>query len=199
MTVTFTTHPSTADLLLYADPGRAAEKLSQAMDARRVLDEIRQQVQTPPGDLARKAAEAGVELLQGIDVGMVLLNGWSKYRNLRAAARRTLDEPGTGQMVPIAEHQVVSHHEPYVEVQINGQPMGRVTFGVDLILHVTMLQASVRAGRLMRLTGGDCTASIVCKIQGVEVAKQDFVMVTLPINRDFGEGYPLLREARTAS
>ncbi|MFG1707866.1 hypothetical protein ACFLIM_32130 [Nonomuraea sp. M3C6] len=199
MTATFTTHPSTAELLLYADPGRAAEELSRAVDAHRVLDEIRQQVQTPPGELVHKAGAAGAELLRGIDVGSVLLGGWAKYRNLRAAARRTLDNPGTGQMVPIAEHEVVSHHNPYVEVQVNGQPVGRVSFGVDLILHVTLLQASVRDGRLMRLTGGDCTAAIACKIQGIEVARKDFVLVTLPINRDLGAGFPLLREARSAS
>ncbi|MEU7827589.1 hypothetical protein [Nonomuraea sp. NPDC049129] len=198
MTAAFTTHPSTADLLLYVDPDRAAEELSRAVDNRQVLDEIRQQVRIPSGELAHKAGEAGAELLQGIDLGSVLLNGWAKYRDLRAAARKTLDNPGTGQVVPLAEHEVVSHHEPYVEVQVNGQPMGRVTFGVDLILHVTMMQAGVRAGRLMLLTGGDCTAAIACTIQGVEVARKDCALVTLPINCDLGEGYPLLEETRSA-
>ncbi|MBT2231968.1 hypothetical protein [Nonomuraea sp. NEAU-A123] len=199
MIVTFTTHPSTADLLLYADPRHAAQELSRAVDAHRVLDEITRQVQAPPGELLHKAAEAGATLLGGIDVGSVLLGGWAKYRSLRAAARRTLDNPGLGLMVPLAEHEVVSHHEPYVEVQVNGQPVGRVTFGIDLILHLTMVTASVRAGRLMRLTGGACTAAIACKIHGVEVARKEFELVTLPINRDLGEGFPLLPEARMAS
>ncbi|MEU4703320.1 hypothetical protein [Nonomuraea dietziae] len=199
MTAAFTTHPSSADLLLYADPKRAAQELSQAVDARRVLDEIAQQVQAPRGELVHKAAEAGAALLGGIDVGSVLLGGWARYRSLRAAARKTLDNPGMGLMVPLAEHEVVSHHEPYVEVQVNGQPMGQVMFGVDLILHLTMVQASVSAGRLMLLTGGDCTASIACTIQGVEVARKDCALVTLPINCGFGEGYPLLGEARPAS
>ncbi|MFG1959475.1 hypothetical protein [Nonomuraea sp. NPDC049028] len=198
MTVTLITHPSTADLLLYADPRQAAQELARAVDARRVLDEINRQVQTPPGELARRAAEAGADLLGGIDVGSVLLGGWAKYRSLRAAARSTLDNPGMGKVVPLAEHEVVSHHEPYVEVQVNGRPVGRLTFGVDLILHLTMVQARVRGGRLMGLTGGDCTAAIACKIQGVEVARKEFVVVTLPINRDFGAGFALLPEARTA-
>ncbi|MFD1537097.1 hypothetical protein [Nonomuraea guangzhouensis] len=193
MTAAFTTHPSTADLLLYADPHRAAEELSRAVDNRQVLDEIRQRVRMPSAELAHKAGEAGAELLRGIDLGSVLLTGWAKYRDLRAAAHRSLDDPGKGQVVPLAEHEVVSHHEPYIEVQVNGQPMGRVTFGVDLILRVTMVQAGVRAGRLMLLTGGDCTASIACAIQGVEVARKDCALVTLPINCDLGEGYPLLK------
>jgi hypothetical protein len=199
VTVTLTTYPGTADLLLYADATEAARELAQAVADHRVLDELTRQVQAPPGELLSKAAEAGVQLLGGIDVGSVLLGGWAKYRNLRAAARKTLDNPGTGQMVPLAEHEIVSHHEPYVEVRVNGQPVGRVTFGVDLILHLTLVQASVRAGRLMRLTGGDCTAAIACAIQGVEVARRDFVLVTLPLNRDLGDGFPLLPEARVAS
>ncbi|MGP3910164.1 hypothetical protein [Nonomuraea sp. 10N515B] len=197
MTVSFRTDPNTADLLLYANPQKAGEELTRRMDG--ALDEIRQQVRTPPGELADKAATAGVELLRGINVGSVLLSGWATYRNLRAAARRTLDNPGTGQMVPLVDHEVVSRHEPSVEVQVNGQPVGRLRFGIDLVLHVTGLQASVRNGRLIRLTGGDCVASAVCKVQGVEVARQDYVLVTLPINRDLGEGYPILREARAAA
>ncbi|HUR04361.1 MAG TPA: hypothetical protein VM347_17580 [Nonomuraea sp.] len=199
MTITFTTHPSTADLLLYADPRQVAQELSRAVDAHRILDGITRQVQAPPSELLQKAAEAGATLLGGIDVGSVLLGGWVKYRSLRAAARETLDNPGPGRTVPLAEHEVVSHHEPYVEVQVNGQPVGRVTFGIDLILRLTMVTAIVRAGRLMRLTGGTCTAAIVCKIQGVEVERKEFELVSLPINHDLGEGFPLLPEARTAS
>jgi hypothetical protein len=199
VSVSFTTHPSTAGLLFYADREQAARKLSEAVDAHRLIDEITRQVQAPPGELVRQAAEAGADLLGGIDVGSVLLGGWVKYRVLRAAARKTLDNPGPGQMVPLAEHEIVSHHEPYVEVQVNGQAVGRVTFGVDLILHLTLVQAFVHAGRLMRLTGGDCKAAIAFKIQGVEVDRRELVLVKLPINRDLGEGIPLLREARAAS
>jgi hypothetical protein len=100
-------------------------------------------------------------------------------------------------MVPLAEHEIVSHHEPWVEVRVNEQPVGRITFGIDLILHITMVQAFVRRGRLMRLMGGDCTVTVSCKAQGFEVAKPEIVRVGLPLNRDLGEGLPLLREART--
>ncbi|MFI6600645.1 hypothetical protein ACIBHX_30740 [Nonomuraea sp. NPDC050536] len=198
MTASFTTHPSTADLLLNADPSQVVEELARAVDVGRVVDELSRRVQAPPGDLVRKAAMASGELLQGIDLGTVLLNGWSTYRALRAAARRTLDNPGTGQMVPLLEHEIVSHHDPYVEVQVNGQPVHRLTLGVDLKLKLALVQASIRNGRLMRLTAGTCTASLACSMQGIELAGRDLVQVELPINRDLGEGIPLLRDARTA-
>ncbi|MEW9549589.1 hypothetical protein [Nonomuraea sp. NPDC050783] len=199
MTVTFTTHPSTADLLLSADPERARAELARALDTQRVLDGTRHLLHTPPEVLTGEAARAGVELLRGIDLGSVLLNGWVKYRRLREAARYTLDNPGAGQMVPLAEHEIVSEHKPYIEVRLDGQPVARLNCGVNLVLHLTFVQASVRAGRLVRLTGGDCAVSIVFKIEGVEVGKARLVAVTLPLNRDFGDGIPLLRQARTAS
>lgn len=197
MTVTFTTYPNTADLLLNADPRQVADELARAVDTRRVVEELTRQVQAPPGELVRKAAEASGELLQGIDLGSVLLNGWSKYRALRAAALRTLDHPGTGQMVPLLEHEIVSHHEPWVEVQVNGHPVARLTFGVDLKLKLALVQASIRAGRLMRLTAGTCTATISCSMQGIELASRDLVEVHLPLNQDLGEGIPLVQAART--
>ncbi|WP_433443657.1 hypothetical protein [Nonomuraea sp. CA-141351] len=200
MTVSFATNPSTADLLVFADPSSAVEELSRALDARRMLDEIGQNARLPPGELLDKAARAGGELLQGIDLGSVLLGGWQKYRSLRDAARKTLsDSSDIGQMVPLAEHEIVSRHEPWVEVRINGRPAGKITFCIELIFHVTMLQAFVRRGRLMRLAGGDCTVAVSCKVQGFEVAKPELMRIGLPINRDLGEGIPLLREARAAS
>ncbi|MCK2217667.1 hypothetical protein MF672_028310 [Actinomadura sp. ATCC 31491] len=199
MTVTFTTHPSTADLLLCADPGRAAEELARVLDARRVLEDVQRGLHTPPELLAGEAARAGVELLRGIDLGSVLLNGWARYRRLREAARETLDNPGTGKVVPLAEHEIVSHHEPWIEVQVDGQPVARLTCAVDLVLHLTFVRAGVRAGRLVRLTGGDCEAAVVFRIEGVEVGRVRLVTVTLPLNRDLGEGYPLLKEARSAN
>ncbi|NUR92798.1 MAG: hypothetical protein HOY71_52745 [Nonomuraea sp.] len=195
MTVTFSTQPSTADLLLRADPRQVVDELARAVDAGGVAAELAREVNAPAGELVRKAAAAGGELLQGIDVGAVLLEGWSRYRALRLAARDTLDNPGTGRLVPLLEHEIVSHHEPYVEVQVNGQAVTRIPIGVDLKLRLVLVQASVRNGRLMRLTGGTCTAAIAFSMRGVELASRDLVKVALPLNRDLGEGIPLLRDA----
>lgn len=193
MTFSIETHPSTADVLLFGDPAHAASALAHAIDAPGVVDSVRQRV---GGAFEGRLIESGGELLAGLNLGAAVLGGWYKYRGLQAAARRTLDSPGSGETVRLAEHKIVSRHAPYVDVLVSGQAVARVTFGIDLAFDIAMLQASVRAGRLMRLSAGECTASVTWSVQGFEIHRNDFAPITLPLHAALGEGIPLLREAR---
>lgn len=196
MSVAIVTHPSTADGLLFGDQRQAAVALSQAIDGQRVLDSVQQQAGRADAlfrdALGGRLVEAGGELLVGLNLGAALLGGWYKYRGLQAAARRTLENPGSGETVRLAEHRIVSRHAPYVDVVVNGQVAARVTFGIDLAFDIAMLQASVRAGRLMRLSAGECTASITWSLQGFEVARNESAPIQLPLHASLGEGIPLV-------
>ncbi|WP_157251698.1 hypothetical protein [Nonomuraea typhae] len=196
MTVSISTDPGSADLLLFGDPEQAAATIGQAIGAQNMLENVRRQAGRADAvfthALNGRVAEAGASLLQGLNLGTVLLAGWQKYRALREAARRTLDHPGTGEMVRLAEHKIFSKHAPWVDITVNGQPLGRVTFGVDLSFDIACVQASVLAGRLLRLTAGECTAAIAWSIQGFEVARKDCAPVTLPFNLSLGDGIPIL-------
>lgn len=197
MTDFISTDPSSADLLLFTDPGQAVTSLAHAIDAEGVLDNVKERAGKAEaifGDVLKgRVAEAGGELLKGLSLGGVLLGGWQRYRGLREAARRTLDDPGTSETVRLAQHTITSQHSPYVDVRVSGQPLGRITFGIALTFDIEMLQAGVLAGRLMRLGAGDCTAGITWSVQGFEVARKEFVLVSLPASVTLGDGIPILR------
>ncbi|MER5622656.1 hypothetical protein ABT061_16595 [Streptosporangium sp. NPDC002544] len=191
MTVHIETEPGTADLLLFADPRNAAAELSRALDARRTLERAGDGPQRA-GSAFRDAlngrvADAGGELLRGIELGTVLLGGWLQYRELGLAARRSVEQPGSTEIVRLAGHTITSKHAPYVDVYIEGQYVARVGFGIDLEFGVGLLQASIRNGRLMSLRAGDCTASITWSVEGFPVA-QNTARLTMPLQLRLGDG-----------
>ncbi|MFG1876032.1 hypothetical protein ACGFIV_14465 [Sphaerisporangium sp. NPDC049003] len=200
MTVLIETKPSTADLLLFADPQNAAAALSQALDARRMLeavgDEARRADSVFRNALNGKVAEAGGELLRGLDLGAVLLGGWQRYRDLRIAARKTVEEPSSTELVRLAEHRITSRHAPYVDVYVDGRRVTRVDFGIDLAFDITLMHASVRHGRLMSLGAGACTASVTWSVRGFPVA-QNKASLALPLNVKLGKGILLYAEKRS--
>ncbi|MFC4586775.1 hypothetical protein [Sphaerisporangium corydalis] len=197
MTVHIETNPSTADLLLFANPQNAAAELSRALEARRMLELVE--------DGARRAdsafhealnghvAKAGGEPLSGLDLGAVLLGGWQRYRDLRIAARTTLERPGTTETVSLAEHTITSRHAPYVDVYVDGRRVTRVEFGIDLSFSLSLMEATVRDGRLMTLGVGGCVASITWSVRGFTVARNER-QLGLPRQVGLGRGIPLHRE-----
>ncbi|GAA3696297.1 hypothetical protein GCM10022224_072420 [Nonomuraea antimicrobica] len=196
MTAHIETEPGTADLLLFADPRNAAAELSRVLDTHRTLDRTEDGAQRS-GSAFRDAlngrvADAGGELLRGVELGTVLLGGWLQYRELGPAARRSLEQPGSTEIVRLAGHTITSKHAPYVDVYIEGQYVARVSFGIDLEFEVAMLQTSIRNGRLMSLRASGCMASITWSVEGFPVA-QNTARLTMPLQLRLGDGILLLR------
>jgi hypothetical protein len=194
VTVLIETKPGTADLLLFAEPQSAAAALSRALDARRMLDPVAEGARRADSvfrsALNGRVAEAGGELLRGLDLGALLLGGWLRYRELRVAARKTVERPGSTELVRLAGHRITSSHAPYLDVFVDGRQVARVDFGIELEFDVVLLQAGVRDGRLMSLRAGDCTASVTWSVQGFPVA-QNRAALSLPLHVGLGKGIPL--------
>lgn len=111
--------------------------------------------------------EAGhvADALLDLDVTDVLAMAWKKHTALRDAARRTVERPGTEELVPLATHTVSSTHRPRVDVLIDEVKVTDVEIELALTLVVTGVLAVVRDGRLVALHGGtvDATAALSCE------------------------------------
>jgi hypothetical protein len=185
----------TAWSFLYGDNRDAITDLAGAIDEHGVLG--------PAGGAARELARSSggavraelarsVQGLLDLDLGQLLLTGWRKWTVLTAAARRTRDQPGTSEVVSLAEHTVTVRQQPSVDLLV--REMRLATLHVELTVEFTVrgLAATVRGGRLVALTGGSCTVKATLALEERKVAERKGE-IRPPLLVHVGAGIPLLR------
>lgn len=157
--------------LLFGDAAASAELvaalrerdlLERADDAGRLT--ARHVARTVRGQVA-----AAVKDVTDVDVGDLLVIGWRKRRDLRAAAARTLASPGSRELVGLASHTVKAAHRPAVDLLVHGHRVARVTLDLALDLGVECLVAVVQDGALVEVTQGDLTVKGRLALDGVPV------------------------------
>lgn len=125
-------------------------------DLRRTLDEhgaVADALPHHPG-VTRRAADALTGLLD-IDLGALVLDGWTQYRELRDAARRSLDRPDEDEEVALVDHRISSTHQPSIELYVGDALVGTVVFDLEVYADLHGVDAVVRAGDLVGVRGGD--------------------------------------------
>src|SRR4029077_18042919 len=95
----------------------------------------------------REAAVAAVGLLK-IDLMEVLVSGWREHRDIFTAARRTLDMPGSKELVGLAPPRFSPVQQPSVSILVDNPRVHTLQLGLSIFFEVTGLVAGVHAGRL---------------------------------------------------
>lgn len=159
--------PLAAAAFLLGPRAEAVDGLTRALGDRRVLRSFGKVFGrlTSAGSRAvyQRIAEVAAELAD-VDVADVVAAGWRRHTALADAARRTLHDPGSEELVDLATHHIRSVHRPQVEVLVDGVTVGSVPFVLQLGVKVEALVAVVRAGRLaeIRFGRGRLMASLSC-------------------------------------
>jgi hypothetical protein len=175
MTTDITAHPFTARWFLLGEDKDADETLAKSLhDAgvtRSVGGVFGKLSSAGHKAVSHEVARAGAGLAD-LDFVDILVAGWQKHTALIQAARATLAAPGTRQVVDLTTHHITSVHHPYVELLVDGTPVGKVNFEIHLKFVVKALVATVGNGSLTALHCGDCEliGSLAC--EGIQLAKR---------------------------
>ena len=97
----------------------------------------------------REAAVVAVGLLK-IDLMEVLVSGWREHRDIFTAARRTLDMPGSKELVGLAPHRITTVQQPSVGILVDNHRVHTLQLGLSIFFEVTGLVAGIHgraAGR----------------------------------------------------
>jgi hypothetical protein len=129
--------------------------------------------------------------LVDIEFDELILEGWRKFGDLNAAAKRTRDASGTSEVVDLAAHNISSTHDPRVELRIDDVPLATVHFELALKFTLKAVVATVRTGRLVELHAGQCDVEGSLKAEGKQLAKRTGHF-ELPLLIRLGSGVPLL-------
>ena len=139
----------TAADLLFGSPDDAQKALARhVMSAGRTTARAFERLPRVTREAAvREAAVAAVGLLK-LDLMEVLVTGWREHRDIFSAARRTLDMPGSKELVGLAPHRVTTVQQPAVSILVDGRRVHTLQLGLSIFFEVTGLVAGIYAGRL---------------------------------------------------
>ncbi|MGH3615535.1 MAG: hypothetical protein ACRDRK_23635 [Pseudonocardia sp.] len=169
-----------AELLGDPDPRQAELALRRALYesnvARDALAQVGRFAAAAYGLCDQRVAEALHGLLD-IDLGGLIVAGWSRYRELIAAAERTRDTPGQPEDVVLADHQITSTHHPSIEVVVDGRSAATLQFELTVSLELWGVSAIVESGVLVALRCGDVVAGARLSLWGRELARRDVTCV----------------------
>jgi hypothetical protein len=184
--------PLTAADLLFGSSEDAPEALTRhIMSAGRGLVRAMERLPRVTREAAvREAAAAAAELLK-VDLIEVLVSGWREHRDIYSAARRTLDTPGSKELVGLAPHRITIVQQPAVGILVDGHRVHTLQLGLSVLFDVTGLVAGIHAGRLAAVHSGRGEVGVALTVHEVEVLSKRHHL-ELPGVKAFKSGFRLL-------
>ncbi|GHB51409.1 hypothetical protein GCM10010347_21490 [Streptomyces cirratus] len=175
MTTAPAVEPLTVRALLLGSEDSAPGVLAESLQAHRAAAGV-----IPGGRGLTPAAGRAVEselatVVNGfLDLDLVALvaAGWSRYRALTEAARRTRQYPGSEEVVALATHRITSAHHPSVDLLVDGAPTATVGVDLTVVFKITGLVAVVRDGLLVAVRSGQCAVEAKLAVRDIVVASR---------------------------
>jgi hypothetical protein len=99
----------------------------------------------------------------------VLVTGWREHRDIFSAARRTLDMPGSKELVGLAPHRITTVQQPAVSILVDGHRVHTLQLGLSIFFEVTGLVAGIHAGRLAAIHAGRGDVGVALTVHELEV------------------------------
>lgn len=197
MTSTLHHRHATARSLLFdrrgdvSGPRDTGEAIRGQGHARHKLEAVRH-LRSSVADRVDRDVGAMADELVDLDLGDLLVAGWRRHTRLVEAARRTLDAPGTEEVVLLATHRVTSVHHPHVDLHVNGTFVNSFEFLLEVVFDVVGVAAVVRTGELVGLHGGECTITARLLLEGAQLAKRSVRVDDLALLVEVDPPRPLL-------
>ncbi|MFE3581087.1 hypothetical protein [Streptomyces vinaceus] len=157
MTTVPVADPLTVRDLLLGPEAQAPEALADSLRAHGAVTGLLPGVRGLTGAADRAVGHELAAVVNGfldLDLVSLVASGWSKYRALKEAARRTRRSPGSEEVVALATHSVTSAHHPSVDLLVDGARAATVGVNLTVLFRITGLVAVVRDGRLVAAREG---------------------------------------------
>ena len=182
----------TAADLLFGSNENADEALTRhVMSAGRTMARAFERLPRVTREAAvREAAVVVVGLLK-IDLMEVLVSGWREHRDIFTAARRTLDIPGSKELVGLAPHRITTVQQPSVGILVDNHRVHTLQLGLSIFFEVTGLVAGIHAGRLAAVHAGRGDLGVALTIHELEVLTNR-THLELPGVKSLQRGFRLL-------
>ena len=158
-----------ADLLFGSTEGAHEALTRHVMSAGRTTARAFERLPRVTREAAvREAAAVAVGLLK-VDLMEILVSGWREHRDIFTAARRTLDIPGSKELVGLAPHRITTVQQPSVGILVDNHRVHTLQLGLSIFFEVTGLVAGIHAGRLAAVHAGRGELGLALTIHELKV------------------------------
>ncbi len=99
--------------------------------------------------------------------------------------------PEATYLVHLAEHTVTSEHNPYIEIRVDDQPVGRVDFKIKISLTLDNFILKIQNGYIKAIQTGACKGKGTIYCWNLPILERETGPFPLPGNIDLGEGIPI--------
>jgi hypothetical protein len=153
------------------------------------------QLRTAVPTLARDLVWAELATLIGramaTDLVTIVRGGWQTSARLTKAAQRTLDDPGSCEVVNLADHTIAFTNAATIDLVIDQLAAVTLHVRVEVDVHVTALAAAIEHGRIVNLRSGKSDVTVRLFVDSDEIAHRR-VDVDLVAQVSLGNGIELL-------
>ena len=150
--------PSVAELL-FDWPGAAREEDLPGYRREAQTEALRREVERQtvvPWEEVGEAMDGAVRGLFELPLGDLVWRAWLKLEELQAYRDPARHPPDEVSLVPLASHEIVSTHRPWLEVKVGARTLGRIEFSLQARLAMEGVLLEIRGGRVLALRSGRC-------------------------------------------
>jgi hypothetical protein len=175
--------------------GDVAQRIGSSKSLPALKDVLHRTLPALDGNLVTDQVAGKVLELLDVKLGNVFAGLWNKYRALKQYTDRERYPPDKTVIAALAKHSVRSHYEPYIDVSVNGQSIGRLVCEVDLEITLEALQLEIKDARITRLLGGSYSGKGTIAMAGAVLVETPFPSRPLPGSIELGKGIDLRRDS----
>jgi hypothetical protein len=173
---------------LSARAGAGVDVYQAAQSARQAIEKESRAIRWPW--VRNAVAEKTSEVLD-LNVVDVLVEAWKKYMEIAQYADRNKYGPDETILAPLAEHTVDSQQHPYIEILLQEQPVGRVTFDLDFSITLQGFVLTIRGGVIREIQTGSGKGEVSLSLADVTLLSKESKSIKFPGRISLGSGIPL--------
>jgi hypothetical protein len=195
MSSTILTRPLSVRAVLLGEGEDDARALADALDGHdpgRVLSGALRRLSQGGRAAAVDQTAAAVQGLLDLDLGELIVNGWRKHADLRAAAARTATVPGSREVIELAAHRIVATQDLSVDLLVGETPVATLQLELRVEFLVQALIATLQQGRLTSWRPGSCLVTVTLAAEGQRLLSRR-ERLDLPMVIRAGNDAPTLR------
>ncbi len=114
------------------------------------------------------------------DFADIMTSAWEKYQSISEHLENSKNTPDETFLLPLAEHEIHSVQNPFVEILINENSVGRVTFNIDISILLKGIILKIINGEIREIETGSCEAQGTFSCEDIQLLEKKLEPVKLP-------------------